>query len=380
MKEKIKNSINFYWGKLNLNVRRIIALVLLIKFLIFVFGLCSYQLLNDKSLTSSYWIFGVWNRWDAEHYLSIAQFGYTAVGERRFDIAFFPLYPALISVFIFLTGNEVLSGFLVSGIASVALGVLFYYLVKLDYDEDTAMSSVWLLFIFPTSYFLHIPYTESLFLALIVGSFLFARKGNWLLAGILGFLACATRINGLVLCLALPFEILIVWRATRRFDWRWLWLGLIPLGFVAYLLLNYFVTGNAFAFLGVQREHWGKYLDFPWKSIWKQILYVRIQQNPISQMFGLMELLFIGIGFLSIVIGWRYLRGSYRVWLVANWLLFVSTSWLLSVPRYTLTMFPIFILFALVSKNWLAKTFITAWSILFLALFIISFVQGRWGF
>jgi hypothetical protein len=365
---------------LSLSVKRIIGSVLLIKFLIFVFGLCSYQLLNEKSLTSSYWLFGIWNRWDAGHYLNIAQFGYTAVGERRFDIAFFPLYPALVSVFIFLTGNEILSAFLVSGIASVALGVLFYHLVKTDFDEDTAMSAVWLLFVFPTAYFLHIPYTESLFLALVVGSFLFARKGNWLLAGILGFLACTTRINGLILCLALPFEILIVWRATRRFDWRWLWLGLIPLGFVFYLLLNYYVTGSSLAFLDVQREHWGKHLDFPWKSIWKQILYVRIQQNSISQMFGLMELLFIGIGFFSTVLGWRHLRVSYRVWMIANWLLFVSTSWLLSVPRYTLTMFPIFILFALASKNWLAKTFITAWSILFLALFIISFVQGRWGF
>ena len=367
-------------NRLTPNVKRIIGFVLLIKLLIFVFGLCSYKLLNEKSLTSSYWIFGVWNRWDAEHYINIAQFGYTAVGERRFDIAFFPLYPALVSVFFFLTGNEILSAFLVSGIASVALGVLFYHLVETDFDKETAMSAVCLLFVFPTAYFLHIPYTESLFLTLVVGSFLFARKGNWLIAGILGFLACTTRINGLILCLALPFEILIIWRQTRRIDWHCLWLGLIPLGFVFYLLINYFVTGNPLAFLEVQREHWGKYLDFPWKSIWKQILYVRIQQNSISQMFGLMELLFIGIGFFSTVLGWRHLRGSYRVWMIANWLLFVSTSWLLSVPRYTLTMFPIFILFALASKNWLAKTFITAWSILFLALFIISFVQGRWGF
>jgi len=380
MREKIENFIRLYSSESKANVWKIIALVLLMKFLVFVFGLFSYQLLNDKSLTSSYWIFGVWNRWDAEHYLNIAQLGYTAVGERRFDVAFFPLYPWLVSAFIFLTGNEVFSAFLVSGIASIALGVLFYRLVKFDFDEETAMSAVWFLFIFPTAYFLHIPYTESLFLALVVGSFLFARKGNWLLAGVLGFLACTTRINGLILCLALPFEILIVWRATRRFDWRWLWLGLMPLGFVVYLGLNYFVTGNWLAFLEAQREHWKKFLSFPWTGIWRQIQYVRYQENSISQMFGLMELLFIGIGFLSIVLGWRHLRGSYRVWLVANWLLFVSTSWLLSIPRYTLTMFPIFILFALVSKNWLAKTFITAWSILFLALFIISFAQGRWGF
>lgn len=27
---------------------------------------------------------GIWNHWDAAHYLKIAQFGYTAVGEDKF--------------------------------------------------------------------------------------------------------------------------------------------------------------------------------------------------------------------------------------------------------------------------------------------------------
>jgi Gpi18-like mannosyltransferase len=69
------------------------------------------------------------------------------------------------------------------------------------------------LFIFPTAFFLHIPYTESTFLALTVGCFLAARKRKWLLAGILGGLACLTRINGLILCFAILFE---VWNERRE--------------------------------------------------------------------------------------------------------------------------------------------------------------------
>ena len=38
-----------------------------------------------------------------------------------------------------------------------------------------AMRAAWFLLIFPTAYFLHIGYTESLFLALVLGSFLAAR-------------------------------------------------------------------------------------------------------------------------------------------------------------------------------------------------------------
>ena len=40
------------------------------------------------------------------------------------------------------------------------------------------------LLIFPTAYFLHIGYTESLFLALVLGSFLAARTDRWWLAGL----------------------------------------------------------------------------------------------------------------------------------------------------------------------------------------------------
>src|SRR5690349_21815459 len=38
--------------------------------------------------------FSSWNRWDAENYVRIAQFGY----QTPYDVAFFPLFPLLIRI------------------------------------------------------------------------------------------------------------------------------------------------------------------------------------------------------------------------------------------------------------------------------------------
>jgi hypothetical protein len=43
-------------------------------------------------------------------------------------------------------------------------------------------------------------------------------------------------------------------------------------------------------------------------------------------------------------------------------------------------MFPIFMLFALLTKNRFWYGIITVWSLLFLALFAILFVRGQWAF
>jgi len=98
-------------------------------------------------------------------------------------------------------------------------------------------------------------------------------------------------------------------------------------------------------------------------------------------MYGVQELIFVIIGFVGTVAGWRYLRNSYRVWMAGNWLLFVSTSFVLSVPRYTITLFPLFILMALAARrNWWLNVFFVVWSILYLSLFITQFARGWWAF
>ncbi len=214
---------------------KVIATVLITKVIILGFAYQAYQIVTDQPLVGLYRFFDIWRRWDADNYLRLAEQGYSSVGDQRFLIVFFPLFPALSALVSFVTGDALIAAFVVSTLASVVLGLVFHRLVRLDHSERVAQMSVLFLFIFPTSYFLHIPYTESLFLALVIGSFYAARSRMWIIAGVLGGLACMTRINGLVLIPALAFEVWAEYRETKKIDRRWAALLMIPTGFGLYL-------------------------------------------------------------------------------------------------------------------------------------------------
>ena len=319
----------------------------------------------------------LWTRWDATHYLNLARDGYVAKGPGRFSIVFYPLYPWLVRGAFFFCRNYFAAALLVSGVAAVFAGVLFRRLVELDYPAKISRLALWFLLIFPTAYFLHIGYTESLFLALVLGSLLAARKQFWIWAGLLGALACLTRVNGLVLGPTLMVEAWMQYRASRKIDWRWLWIGAVGLGFLGYLWLNYHVTGDPFTFTRIMEKHWYKKLTFPWSGI--RDVWLRIPHFNLTE--GLHEFIFIVFSFLCTVWCWIKLRPSYAVWMTLNWLLIVSTTYVVSVPRYCLTLFPIFIIFArLAAARPLTGRILTAVCLLLLALFATKFAHGTWAF
>lgn len=350
-----------------------VGLILSIKMLVLGFGVMAL------ATTAEYphgWL-DIWSYWDALHYLDLAKEGYTATGDRRFSLVFFPLYPWLVRAGAMLAGNHVVPAFVVSGIASVAAGLFLQKLVRLDQSEAVADRAVWFLFIFPTSYFLHIAYTESLFLALALGCVFAARTDRWLIGGLLGACACMTRINGLILVPLLAVEAWQQYRATRRWDIRWLSFAIPGLGFAGYLGLNFAVTGNVFAFSALLEEHWAKRFAPPWIGIWD--VWVRVPDSTLME--GFQELFFVVLGFVCTIWCWLRLRPSYGVWMTGNWLLFNSTALVMSVPRYTLVLFPMFILLArLGTARPLFFYAATVWCLLSLALFASEFVQGYWAF
>jgi len=228
---------------------------------------------------------------------------------------------------------------------------------------------------------LHIGYTESLFLALALGAFLAARTRFWLVAGALSALACLTRVNGLLLLPALSLEAWEQYRLSRRIDPRWLWLGLTGLGIAGYIWLNFYVTGDCFAFLDFAKAGWSKSLAPPWVGVTDLLEGVRVRPPGENIMLSVEELLFLGLGFGGVVCSWIWLRLSYSVWMTTNWFLMASTSFSSGAPRYTLMLFPLFILFARgTAKVPIARAILTVWSLLFLGLFATKFVLNQWAF
>jgi len=384
--------------RLDSNERLIIGLTLAIKVGVLLLGVIAWQAVHGSHV--DFPGLSLWDRWDAPHYTDLIVYGYQTddpgtltnangyqqvyPGELELYIVFYPLFPWLGGIVNALIHAPVLSAFVVAGVASVVLGPLFYRLVKHDESPDVALRSAWFLLIFPTAYFLHIGYTEALFLALVIGSFLAARTGRWWLAGLVGGLAALTRINGLVLLLALPVEAATQWYMTppaeRRFRWEWLAIGLVGVGFGVYLALNYALYGTPFQFLLVQHDHWFKSLAWPWDAINSALGWFGSDKPDDRLMYGFVELLFVAIGAVGTVVSAFRFRPSWFAWMLGNLVLFVSTSFLLSTPRYALTLFPIFVALALPPRRVWALVGVSAVSLAGFIYFASRFATGAWAF
>jgi hypothetical protein len=345
-------------------------------------------------------ILSPWDRWDAPHYTDIAVFGYLAndpgtlvgpngyrqvyPGDLDLYIVFYPLFPWIVGAVTALIAAPVVAAFLVTGVASLFVAPLLRRLVAVDLGAVVGARSAYFLLVFPTAYFLHIGYTEALFLALALGSFWLARTDRWWLAGGAAALATLTRVNGLLLLPALGVEAWLQWRAdpARRLRPEWLAIGGVVIGFAAYLALNAAVYGDALAFARIQREHWFKELAPPWHGIGGVIDRIGLDDPDDSLLYGWVELLFIVLGFGGTVAAavLRF-RPSWTVWMAANWLLITSTNFVLSTPRYDLVLFALFPWFAVMAERRpLVGVVISALSVAGLGWFAWRFASGQWAF
>jgi hypothetical protein len=152
-------------------------------------------------------------RWDASWYLVIAHYGYRpdlgAVTSSR--TAFFPLYPLGLRAIADFGVQPVLAGVLLS---TLALALALYGIHRLTLLEltrlrrssatgssprEVARLAVLLTAFAPMAFYFSAVYSESLYLALSVGVFWYARQGRWAVVALLGALAGATRSAGIVL-------------------------------------------------------------------------------------------------------------------------------------------------------------------------------------
>ncbi|HJY98261.1 MAG TPA: glycosyltransferase family 39 protein [Patescibacteria group bacterium] len=328
--------------------------------------------LADFTITS-------WNRWDAPHYLYIAEHWYTSLGDESNFIVFFPLYPLILKPFIFLMGNAAVAGVFLSTILFLIAGYFFYKLVSLDYGEKVARWATIALAIFPTSYFFNSPYTESLFLLLFSVSFFAARKEKWIWAGLFAALATAARPYGFLLALA----ILVEWCFSNKRYLKHLPVIIIPsvLSGLAYLYLNQHVYGNPFMFKEILAVHWQKSLVSPVEGIF--------DSWRIAFSGGLTNfVLFVGWAeAISATVAWglvplviKHLKRSWAFFYIASIALFTSTNFILSMPRYLLSVPPLFVLIGMAQKSY---TFRLIWrfaSVALLFCLAVLFTRGQWAF
>lgn len=324
----------------------------------------------------------MWSRWDAGWYLDVAKSGYRYQSGTPNTAAFFPLYPVLIRVIhavLFLPGSDywfLVSGILLSNISLVVALIYFHALLTIDYAAEVASRAILYLLVFPSSFFLSSVYAESLFLALTIGAFYYARKSRWTKACLLAALTTLCRAQGILIVLPL----LVEYFQQRDFNFRrvksdMLQFFLIPAALSVFPLYLHAKFGSWRVIFDVQHP-WGRHLMWPWRTLF----WVLRHSPPLSaEHHEWLDFSFLALLIIGSIAGLRQLRLSYSIyaWIAIGF--FSSWGMLGSVPRFDLVVFPLFAMLGILGDR--SYVFHTAYLItasMLACLFMVIHSQWNW--
>ncbi len=337
---------------------------------------------------STFW--DPFTRYDSGWYYQIARNGYLFVAGgppvgvgKPGKIAYFPLYPLLTRFAGRLFGHAdadiYLGGIFVSWLSFALAMTALFYLARLDLPQRRAERAALLTAIFPFGFFFGMVYTEALFLLLAVASFYLFRTRRWVLGGICGGLATATRVTGILMIVPLAW---IAWRTvepTRRE--RILALAgllLVTSGIGAYSMYVYRLSGNPFEW-AASITRWGYY---PGGRPW--MMPVRLAGELLTHPYrylstdrmALYDTLYGGTGILfacAIPFVWYRFGAAYGLFMLLNLWLPLSSGVFEGVGRYCSVLFPCFIWLASLRSRALATSLIVVFALFYafsLALFV----------
>lgn len=216
-------------------------------------------------------ITGVLTSWDGLWYLEIVRQGYPrsipeniTYFQEEARAAFFPVYPFLVRAFdVVFPGGDTFAALganlLLGAVAVVLVGVLTMRLT--GDDSEVAARAMVLFAVFPGSFVLSFAYSEATLIVLVAACLILLVDERWLLAGLVGALATATRPNGLAVVAACVVASVIAIRARR--DYASLAAPLLsPLGFIGFQVFLAAHTDESTPWFRVQREAWAEGTSF----------------------------------------------------------------------------------------------------------------------
>jgi len=314
-----------------------------------------------------------WAHWDGVWYIKIATSGY-ADGDG--STAFFPLYPLLLRyVGVVFRGNMLVTGIVISLVCYAGCVWLLYRLVRTDFGADVAVRAVIYLSLGPLAFFLQAVYTESLFLFLSLACFVFARESRWRLAGVMGLLATLTRSTGVLLLIPMAYYYYARrgWR-LRRTDSHGANLLMVVEGLLVWMTYLSLTFGKPLLFSTAQAQ-WKRSFAAPNYTIAKGFIvaargawdllaagYSRLfAANPHAPpgngvaLANILNLAFLVLACLLLWYGARRLPPAYSWYALATLvypLFFPAIGVpLFSYPRFTLTVFPLYIALAVYTRD-----------------------------
>lgn len=169
--------------------------------------------------------------------------------ERKYFAAHIPFYPLTIRVLSPIFGyinSTVVSTLLFS----ILLFCFFYFFVKkLKLTEHPFFLTLVFMFVTPRFFIVrNVGSPEPMFLLFILMSIYFFIEKRFWLSGLLGGLATMTKSPGILLTFGYGLFILEEIYRTRKINWNYLGIILIPGGLLAICIIYYFQLGDFFAY------------------------------------------------------------------------------------------------------------------------------------
>lgn len=282
----------------------------------------------------------LWTHWDARHYLGIARDGYTAVGDERLRLVFFPLYPWLMRAFApIVGGNLLVSGTVISLACASGAAALLYDLAAAHFGAREAKLAVAYFLLSPMSVFLGCVYTEALFILLTLAAVCLLRRGHPWAAALCGMLSALTRMPGVIVSGLFLIDLLGKVR-RREANARAIaacagQMLLVFAGLFVYWGVNFTVTGDAFTYLVYQRENWFQQPGSFWQSAANTMHYflTTVGEGDWLYTWGF-QLLCMAYVFALLAFGQKHLPFDLAAYSFVYVAVVLSPTWLLSGPRY----------------------------------------------
>jgi hypothetical protein len=210
-------------------------------------------------------------QWDGQHYARIIETGYDYDPTRQSEVAFFPGYPVLAGAIAWLPELGAVPALLIVSNACTlgALLLMGLYLSRREPGDGAAPLSptapdrrreaqyyaILALGLFPTTFFFHMAYSESLFICIAIACLL-AIQRDWgpVVVALLIGLATAVRPMGVALLAPMVWYLWNISTNQRQFGRRLLLCApLACWGLIAYIIFQAWAFGEPFAFLWTQK-------------------------------------------------------------------------------------------------------------------------------
>jgi hypothetical protein len=316
----------------------------------------------------------LWNRWDADRFKAINQFGYGATGDET-NYAFFPGFPLLVRL-VHVTGLDLTtSGLVVSFVAGLFAAIALGRLTQLAGGRPELGVLAWALA--PVAVYLAAAYSEALFCAFAFWCWYAAKRGWWVFAGTMGMLAATVRINGAFLGVAL----IVLFLTSKDREWRQSPALVLPfVGVAAVFGVYRMLSGSWTIWFWAQGQGWSRHLSNPieaWQTEWDWAWNYGVAAPwAVQYRFEILYVVLLVAFAVTLLVKRWWGEATFVILTVAS----LATSTVFqSVPRSSIVLFPIWMLLGVwMTRSVVLRVVLVAVFTPLMLVSVATFVNAYW--